>query len=45
MQAVNFFSFDMYRKTFTKLAGGVFTNEARLTAGALAGTQAPVFCW
>lgn len=37
LQAVNFFSFDMYRKTFTRLGGGAFCNEARLTAGALAG--------
>ncbi len=41
MQAVNFFSFDMYRKTFTRMGGGTLSNEARLTAGALAG--APVF--
>ena len=39
LQAVNFFSFDMFRKTFTRLGGGTFSNEARLTAGALAGTQ------
>jgi hypothetical protein len=44
MQAVNFFCLDMYRKIFTKLAGGIFTNEARLTAGALAGTKSLVFC-
>ena len=37
LQAVNFFSFDMYRKTFTRVGGGVLSNEARLTAGALAG--------
>ena len=40
LQAVNFFSFDMFRKSFTRLGGGTFSNEARLTAGALAGTLA-----
>ena len=50
LQAVNFFSFDMYRKTFTRVGGGVLSNEARLTAGALAGsvsstaTSAAVAC-
>ena len=39
VQAVNFFSFDMFRKTFTRLSGGTLSNEARLTAGALAGTH------
>ena len=39
LQAVNFFSFDMYRKTFTRVGGGVLSNEARLTAGALAGSS------
>ncbi len=34
---MNFFSFDMYRKTFTRMGGGTLSNEARLTAGALAG--------
>ena len=34
---MNFFGFDMYRKTFTKIGGGILSNEARLTAGALAG--------
>ena len=44
LQAVNFFSFDMYRKTFTRVGGGVLSNEARLTAGALAGSNLFTTC-
>ncbi|CAK0741389.1 hypothetical protein CVIRNUC_001321 [Coccomyxa viridis] len=44
-KAVNFFSFDMYRKTFTRVGGGVLSNEARLTAGALAGVTASIICF
>jgi len=37
VQAVNFFCFDMYRKAFLKAMGPELRNEAKVSAGALAG--------
>lgn len=41
VQAVNFFCFDMYRKAFLKAVGPELRNEAKVSAGALAG-EAPL---
>lgn len=44
-QAVNFFSFDMYRKALQKALGPDLHNEAKLAAGALAGAlPEPLTC-